>query len=276
MRLKATSRLLAVIGDPVAHSLSPAMHNAAIAALGLDAVYVGVRATAATFASVVRGLLAAGGAVNVTVPFKRDAAELVAAPTDAVRRTGACNTLWGEPDGPAGDNTDVAGVGEAARTLLGSDEVERAVIVGTGGSARAAAVALAERWPGATVAIVSRDASRAAAFAAWAVTVGVRCGAPAEGPVDLIVNATPLGLRGDDPMPLDPAQLERYRPRAVLDLAYAKGGTELVRVARASGARAADGRGVLVTQGAAAFRHFFGVEPPIEVLRAAVEDALGP
>ena len=100
MQVRATSRILAVIGDPVAHSLSPVMQNRAIAMLGLDAVYVALHATAATFETVARGILAVGGALNVTVPFKRQAAALLAHASDSVRRTGACNTVWGGEAAP--------------------------------------------------------------------------------------------------------------------------------------------------------------------------------
>jgi len=165
-----------------------------------------------------------------------------------------------------------------ARRLTAGRPVARAVILGTGGSARAAAVAVADAWPAADVAVVSRDGARAAEFAAWAEQAGVRCRPWNEddGRADLVVNATPLGLRPGDPSPFDAAQLERARPAAVLDLVYARGGTKLVRDALASGAAAADGRGVLVAQGAAAFRLFLGVEPPVEIMRAAVQDALRP
>ena len=279
MRIKATSKLLAVLGDPVAQSLSPAMHNAAIAALGLDAVFVALRASPADLETVVQGLLAAGGAACVTVPHKQAAAELLDEPSELVRRTGACNTI-GERDGAVlGDNTDVTGIAAEARRLLGGRAVRRAVILGTGGSARAAAVAIGDAWSGADVAVVSRDGARGAEFAGWAEGAGVRCrvwGAGSDETADLIVNATPVGLRQDDPPPMAAETLRRVGPAAVLDLVYARGGTKLVREAASVGATAADGRGVLVAQGAAAFRLFLGVEPPAEIMRAAVEDALRP
>jgi shikimate dehydrogenase len=266
-----------VAGDPVAHSLSPAMHTAAIAALGLDAVYVAARTTARAFPGLVHALLEAGGALNVTVPFKRQAAALVHHPSALVRRSGACNTIWGDADAAHGDNTDVDGVRAAARTLLAGRIVRRAMLVGTGGSARAAAIAIAEEWPEAEVLVVSRDAERAREFARWASDAGVRCTAERTepGPLDLVVNATPLGLREGEALPVSANDLQA-EGAAVLDLVYARGETALVRAARALGLSAADGRGVLVAQGAAAFERFFGVEAPVEIMRGAVDAALRP
>jgi shikimate dehydrogenase len=278
MRIRATTRLLAVLGDPIAQSLSPTMHNAAIGALGLDAVFVALRASPAELETVIQGLLAAGGAACVTVPHKQAAAELLDEPSELVRRTGACNTIWRQDGAVVGDNTDVAGVSAEARRLMAGEPVRRALLLGTGGSARAAAVAIGDAWAGADVAVSSRDGARGAEFASWAQTAGVRCrvaGGDEDPHVDLVVNATPLGLRAADPSPLETEALRRLAPAAVLDLVYARGGTTLVREARAAGAAAADGRGVLVAQGAAAFRLFLGVVPPVEIMRAAVEDALG-
>jgi len=277
MRIRATTRLLAVLGDPIGHSLSPALHNAAIAALGLDAAFLALRVTAETFPEVARSLVAAGGALNVTVPHKRAAAALLDRPADLVRRTGACNTVWGDDGALAGDNTDVVAVAEEAAALLHGREVRRAVVLGTGGSARSAAVAIADAWPGAQIAVKSRDAVRAEQFVKWAGEAGVGCrvwGVGAPSSADLVVNATPLGLGAADPLPIEPGDLERLHPSALLDLVYGSGGTPLVRAARSLGISAADGRGVLVAQGALSFARFFGVRAPVEIMRAAVEDAL--
>ena len=263
MRIRGSTRLLAVVGDPVAHSLSPRMHNAAITALGLDAVYVALRTCPDTLPLVLRGVLATGGALNVTVPHKRAVLALLDEPSALVRRTGACNTVWGGLRGITGENTDVAAVGTEAARLLGGRAVRRALVIGTGGSARAAAVAIADAWAGAVVEVLSRDARRAADFLAWAGSAGVAAELSDDGTVDLVVNATPLGLSAADPLPLDHAHLRARGPAAVLDLVYVRGGTRLVRGAREAGITAADGRGVLVEQGAAAFRLFFEVEPPL-------------
>ena len=274
MRIRGSTRLLAVVGDPVAHSLSPRLHNAALAVLGLDAVYVALRVGADGLAPMVRGLVAAGAGLNVTVPHKRAAAALLDEMTTVVRRTGACNVVWGWTGGLAGDNTDVDAVRAEAARLMAGRPVRRALVLGTGGSARAAAVALSDGWPGCVVAVLSRDARRSREFVAWAEGAEVAAEPADGGAVDLVINATPLGLLASDPLPLDEPSLRHRGAAALLDLVYVRHRTRLVQAARAAGMAAEDGRGVLVAQGAASFRHFTGVEPPLEVMRAAVEGAL--
>jgi shikimate dehydrogenase len=123
--------------------------------------------------------------------------------------------------------------------------------------------------------VLSRDARRTRDFVAWAEAAGVAA-EPANGATaDIIVNATPLGLSAGDPMPVDEPRLRRSGAVAVLDLVYVRQRTRLVRAALAAGIAAEDGRGVLVAQGAASFRLFLNVDPPLEVMRAAVLDALG-
>jgi shikimate dehydrogenase len=271
MEIGGNTRLLAVLGDPVAHSLSPVMHNAACRALGLDAVYVALRVPAAALGDALATLRTVGGAGNVTVPHKEATERYVARKTALCTRTGACNTFWTESGGLVGDNTDVAGV-RAALHELGADGAARWLVIGTGGSARAVAVAAAEA--GAALGVRSRSAARARAFAAWAGTAGCRAlPAPERPDVDVIVNATPLGLRPQDPPPLEPPAPPGTR--VALDLVYRPGLTPWVRALRAAGVRAADGRAVLVHQGVAAFERFFPDHTaPRAVMRAAVDRAL--
>jgi shikimate dehydrogenase len=272
VEISAKTRLLTVIGDPVAHSLSPAMHNAACRALGLDAVYVALQVPAASLPAVLAMQAAIGGAGNVTVPHKEAVERSVARKTDVCTRVGACNTFWTENGGLVGDNTDVAGVAAALDQLGANHKGERWLVVGTGGSARATAVAAADR--GATLFVRSRDASRAKAFAEWASGVGVATSV-AKGPVevDVAINATPLGLAGHDPLPVDVNHIPGAQ--RALDLVYAPGETRWVHTLRERGIEAMDGREMLVQQGAAAFERFFpGVDAPVEVMRAAVVRAL--
>lgn len=270
------TRVFALLGDPVAHSLSPAFQNAALRARGLDAVYVALRCGGDDVAGLVRGLARAGGGGNVTVPHKAAAAAAVERATDAVRVTGACNTFWHEDGAVHGDNTDVEGVRGAIRALLG-DAVPRAVVMaGAGGAARAAALALREMGC-ARLVVLNRSAARAMdlrnALRADGFTVEIHPpDARREGErFDLAIHATTLGLRADDPLP----SLGDASFGAALDLVYARGGTRWVRAMRDAGIPAADGREMLLGQGAAAFRRWWGTDPPLDEMRAALETAAG-
>jgi shikimate dehydrogenase len=263
----ARTRVFALLGNPVAHSLSPAMHNAAFRALGLDAVYVTLRCDAHHLLGLMEGLVAAGGGGNITVPYKQAAA--AAARSPAGETYPAVNTFWGHDGRLVGGDTDRIGIvtgwqrlGEPPGTWL---------VIGTGGSALAAA--LAARSLGKPVAVRSRSAVRAIAFLDAIRSAGASPSDRLEGGA-FVVNCTPLGLADADPLPIRPEKLPQ--DATGLDLVYRPGGTAWVRAMNASGRGAADGREVLLGQGAAAFRCWFpGVEPPIEVMRAAVAGALG-
>jgi shikimate dehydrogenase len=272
VEISASTRLLTVIGDPVAHSLSPIMHNAAFRALGLDAVYVALRVSSESLPVVLAMQVAIGGAGNVTVPHKEAVEGSLTRKTDVCARVGACNTFWTEDGALVGDNTDVFGVTAALQQIGAARQGERWLVVGTGGSARAAAVTAADR--GATLFVRSRNASRARDFAAWATGIGVPT-TVANGPVeiDVAINATPLGLAGHDPLPVDVNHIPGAQK--ALDLVYAPGETRWVHALRERGIEAADGREMLVQQGAAAFARFFpDAAAPVEVMRAAVRRAL--
>jgi shikimate dehydrogenase len=260
----ARTRVFALLGDPVDHSLSPAMHNAAFRALGLDAVYVALRCDRGAVGPMMDALSSAGGGGNVTVPHKRAAA----AHLDGAG-VATVNTFWGDDGRTRGIDTDSLGI-EAVWRRLGAPAGDWS-IVGTGGSARAAAIAAMAA--GAGIAVRSRSNQRAAEFASWLRETGGRAGDPAAAGV--VVNCTPLGLSDADPLPVEPGDLPEGA--MALDLVYAEGGTRWSREVRATGRRAVDGREVLLAQGAEAFRCWFpGNEPPTEVMRAALESALGP
>ena len=277
MEIGASTRLLVVLGEPVAQSLSPCMHNAAIRALGLDAAYIALQTPATALPTVLQALAAVGAAGNVTLPHKEATERYVARKTELCARVGACNTFWTEHGALVGDNTDVPGVRAALHALgggegRGADVAQRWLVLGTGGSARAVAIAASDAR--ARVLVRSREPGRAQAFVAWAASrdVPARVAAATE-PCDLVINATPLGLKESDPLPIPPTQLNGAR--AALDLVYAPGETPWVRALRAAGIPARDGRDLLVYQGAAAFSRFFpGEVPPLDVMRAAVARAL--
>lgn len=265
--IDGSTRVFALLGDPVAHSLSPAMQNAAFRALGLRAVYVALRCTSPDLAPLLQALARAGGGGNVTIPHKEAAALAVDRRVDDAPEVGASNVFWSEDGAIAGGNTDVEGLLRALEPL--QPPPGPWLIVGTGGGARAAAVAAARC--GAAIAISSRSAERAAAFARWCGDRGLE--EVAYGDCRLVINATPLGLRADDPLPLDPDSVPDAE--VAFDMVYRTGETPWVRAMRASGRRAADGRGMLVAQGAGALQRWFpGISPPTEIMRAAVDAAL--
>lgn len=266
MMISGTTRVFALLGQPVSHSLSPRMHNAAFLALGLDAVYVALPCAAEQVGPLMRALVRAGGGGNVTVPHKAVAAAAVDQKVQAA--LDACNTFWGEQELLLGDNTDVTGILDGLRELGAPSTAW--LVLGTGGSGRAAVEAA--RLAGASVAIRSRDPVRAALLEAEILKQGGQVVDAAS--CEVVINATPLGLVPGDPLPLEPDSHPAVR--FALDMVYGAGGTAWVRAMRSSGIQAADGRTVLVAQGAAAFGRWFpGRDAPVEVMRAAVHAALG-
>ena len=271
--ITAATRLFALLGDPVAHSLSPRMQNVAIAAAHLDAVYVALRCATEDVPGLVRGLARAGGGGNVTVPHKGVAANAVDDPTPAVIRTGSCNTFWLEDGRICGDNTDVAGFLSTVRRLVPPLKSARVLLLGAGGAARAVVAALLDEGA-AEIAIRNRSRVRAdALIASFRTAPDTLRLAPDDELLrrerfDLVVNATSLGLHPADESPLDLSKLPHVG--AALDLAYLPGETAWVRSARALGIPAADGLHMLVGQGAAAFERWFGQPAPIDAMRGAV------
>ncbi len=266
--ISARTRVFALLGDPVAHSLSPHFQNAGFRAAGLDAVYVALRTNATSVPGLMQQLAASGGGGNITIPHKGVAAG-VGTPSPLVSLLGAANTFGGGEGLLLTENTDVAGVHRALTAIDVSGGAW--LVIGTGGSARA--VIGAARVVGAGVAIHSRDQERGAALTAWAASIGVPT-VPAAA-CDVAINATPLGLHAGDALPLD---LRDYPGIAsVLDLVYHPDRPTLwVEMARGQGRRASDGRDVLLGQGLAAWALWFpGIEPPEEVMRAALHGHLG-
>jgi shikimate dehydrogenase len=264
--ITGSTRVFAILGNPVAHSLSPAMQNAAFRALGIQAAYVPLACMAEDVPPLIQALARSGGG-NVTVPYKETAARAVAVCRELAEMVGACNTFWGENGSSIGDNTDVQGVLEALHQL----EAPQApwLIAGTGGSARAAVVAARERGVG--VAVTSRDEGRRREFESWISSRGVALAPASE--CRVLINSTPLGLKTGDPLPITPD----IAPRAevALDMVYGADETPWIRAMRPRVRRAADGRAMLVAQGAAAFERWFpGKRAPVEVMRAAVNAAL--
>ena len=261
---------LVLLGYPVAHSLSPPMHNAALREAGIALRYAALEVAPAALAKAVLRLVSERAAGNVTVPHKASVAALCDRLTTTAARAAAVNTFWVDDDGGlVGDNTDVPGFDTVARGLIGETPSDiRMLLLGAGGSA-AAVLTAAEQWPGSEVAIWSRTPARAAALADRFPKIGGVTNdlATAAASASFVVNATPVGLTGDA-MPMAP----HLSPSGcvVMDLVYRSGETAWVRAARARGLRAADGLPMLVEQGALAFERWFGRAPDREAMWNAV------
>lgn len=269
MRITSATRVFAVLGDPVAHSLSPRMQNAAFAAAGLDAVYVALSCPADVLPALMGTLVDNGGGGNVTIPHKAVAAGVTGQRDARVAALGVANVFGPGEGGVRLGNTDVDGVLAALDRLEAPSTAWH--LLGTGGSARAVVGAARER--GARIAVRSRAPGRAEAFLAWCATVGV--GAAQAGECEVVVNATPLGLAGSEGLPLDPAHFPNLR--VALDLTYlATGPTRWVEACRARGLRADDGKHGLLVQGAASWPFWFpGVTAPVAIMQAALDGRLG-
>ena len=265
-----------LLGWPVTHSVSPAMHNAAFAALGLDWHYDLLPAPPDCFAEEVARLLATGyRGFNVTIPHKAAALALpqVKTVTPAARAIGAVNTLVLQPDGSLfADNTDWQGFADDLRAQGVTVRGGNCLVLGTGGSARAVVYALAHLGA-AQIVLISRSGAEGRVLAGWPVAGydDLKTLAPQ---ADLIVNCTPVGMfpRADEsPWPQDmpfPARAALY------DLVYNPPVTALMRQAEAAGARALGGLGMLVRQGALAFAQWVGIAPPLAIMTEAAQAAL--
>ena len=270
------TRVFALLGDPVSHSLSPTVQNAAMADLELDGVYVALRTGADELVGFMRGLARSGGGGNITLPHKEKAATVLDVSTPAVKRTGACNTFWLADGKIHGDNTDVAGFSLALETFLdGPPAGLRVLVLGAGGAARAGLLALVE-GDAEEIHLRNRTRDRARVVARRIGGAKVRVVDHArdlEGKsFDLVVNATRLGLQPNDCLPLELNRLSRVG--GVLDVVCRSGATPLVEAARDLGIRAADGSEMLIQQGAEAFERWWGRKPSLRVMRAALERRL--
>jgi shikimate dehydrogenase len=263
--MRALPGRLVLLGHPVAHSLSPTFQNAALSAAAIPLKYEAVDVPPQSLAATLATARANDWAGNVTVPHKETVFAACTELTPVAERVGAVNTFRARGGSLIGHNTDVRGVRAAIAKLMG-DEPRDAVIgvVGAGGAA-AAVLAAVEEMPGCRALVTNRSGDRRRDLVGRFRSIARESDA---GTVaresDIVVNATSLGLRDDDPAAID---VQLLRPgSAVLDLVYSPAETRLVRDARAAGFRAADGLAMLVEQGAAAFGWWFSIAPDIGVM----------
>ena len=268
------TRVAAVIGDPVRHSLSPVLHNAAFRSLDLDWVYLAFEVPAGGAGAALAGMRALGiDGLNVTMPHKADVAAAVDELTPDADRLGAVNTVVREGSILVGHNTDGEGFVRALRIDENIDlEGKRCLVRGAGGAARAVVLALVTAGASDVVVAARRKeaAEEVVAMAGPPARVG---GLEETDSVDLVVNATPVGMDnvvGIDPgaLPIDPARLGAGQ--VVVDLIYDPVVTPLIEAARRQGAVAVNGLGMLLHQAAVAFRLWTGQDAPVEAMSAAV------
>ncbi|MFM8971836.1 MAG: shikimate dehydrogenase [Actinomycetota bacterium] len=271
--ISARTRLAGVIGDPVRHSLSPVQHNAAYRELGLDWVYVAFEVRAGAAVPALAGLRALGiVGCSVTMPHKTAVAEACDELSPVAAALRSANTVTVVGDRLVGDSTDGPGF-LAALADAGVESAGRSVLIcGAGGAARAVADALGRS--GARVRVSARrpEAAAVAAGLAGGDTVPWSDRDRAASEVDIVVNATPLGMGADAGLVV---AADAFGPdRVVVDLVYHPLETALLAAARERGATAVDGLGMLVHQAARQVRSWTGHEPPIAAMRAAAHAAL--
>jgi shikimate dehydrogenase len=280
---------IALIGHPVAHSISPPMQQAALDALGVDATYEAWDIPSPDLPIAIERLRSGSvlGA-NVTVPHKVEALRLIDRPDAIAERVGATNTITNDRGRLVATNTDVAGILSA---LAAADvEVRDAAVLllGAGGAARAVIVAL-RRAGASNVTIANRTLARATALTllggselpVQAIELSPSGGEPSEAlraaaeRASIVVNATSVGMRsGPAPLASPLAASLLHRGQAVFDLVYTPRETALLAAAEAAGARPVAGLAMLVHQGAEALRLWTGNEPPLDVMFEAAQRAL--
>lgn len=287
--LTATTRIVAVIGDPIAHSRSPLMHNAAFRALGLDFAYGAFRVRPDDVGAAVAAVRALGLAgLNVTIPHKQAVIAHLDALSPVARLTGAVNTIVNRDGVLHGDNTDVPGLARALDEAGLAPRAKVAIVLGAGGSARATVVALARRAR--SVVIAARRLEQAEKLIAE-LAPGVRArlvAVPLAGladaknsaaaahlaAADVVLNTTPVGMRGEAFLPF---AFAATRPGCLFyDLVYTERLTPFLAGARRARRRGVNGLGMLLHQGAVAFEQWTGARAPVEVMRRALRSAVAP
>lgn len=283
--ISGKTRVLGVIGHPVEHTSSPAMHNAALAALGLDYVYTAFAVRPEELGQAIAGIRALNfRGLNVTVPHKVGVMTLLDEVSPEARAIGAVNTIDHREGRLIGHNTDAFGAMQSLRLDGGLETLPaRVALLGAGGAARAILYGLLQRPEVEHVALLNRTPEKAGALAAdldpqgRRVRPGVLDASSGEqvAASGLLINATAIGMSPHphvSPLP-DPSCL--HPGMVVLDIVYNPLETLLLRQARPAGARPVDGLGMLARQGARAFALWTGMEPPVEVMRAAALERLG-
>ena len=261
------TRIAAVIGDPVRHSLSPRIHNAGFAALGLDWFYVACPVAKGQAAQAIEAMRTLGiEGLSVTMPHKKSVAVAVDDLSPTAAKLGAVNCVRRDGDRLVGENTDGIGFVDSLRSQLQMDpDGLTIVIVGAGGAARSIALAMAEH--GAQVGIFNRTATSAEEVVEIVGAASSVVQEEAIRDADVIVNATPLGMSNDS-LPFDPSLLSKGQ--SLIDLIYEPEKTALLLEAESLGVKTLNGVGMLLHQAGAQFQLWTGCEPPLREMAQAV------
>ncbi|PYE47501.1 shikimate dehydrogenase [Paenibacillus barcinonensis] len=273
--------LLGVMGDPIAHSKSPAMHNAALQAAGVQGMYMPLHVKPDQLQAAVRGITALGyRGVNVTIPHKEQVMQYLDVIDESARLIGAVNTIVNENGTLTGYNTDGMGyVRSLKEEAVPQIEGKKIAVLGAGGAARGVIYALALEKPE-QISILNRTADRAAALAADLRNYnlgdisgsGMHEAQAVLADADIVINTTAAGMHPYvDDLPVDPAWIREGA--AVSDLIYNPLETRLLRESRMRGCTVHGGLGMFIYQGAIAFEHWLGIPAPIDTMRRAVLDS---
>ena len=275
------TKLLGVIGYPIEHSLSPIMHNAVIAHLGLDYAYLPFAIKPENLEQAVQGFAAIGvQGFNITIPHKQAILPLLTQVTDTAKAVGAVNTVWWTETGWQGTNTDVEGFLAPLRSLKRDWTTLSAIILGNGGAARAVVTGCHQLGCG-EIHVIGRDAEKLEEFLdSWLnsplginLKVHTWSNLPRLLPTaGLLVNTTPVGMAPhSERSPLSPAEVEYLAPNLIAyDLIYTPRPTLFLQQAEARGAVILDGLEMLVQQGAAALQLWLNQPVPVEVMRRSL------
>ncbi len=281
------TKLLGIIGDPVEHSLSPVMHNAAIASLGLDYIYVPFPVKQGNLSRAIEGFTAVDlVGFSITIPHKQEIIPLLTEISDDAANIGAVNTVWRTDSGWKGTNTDGVGFVAPLKTMSRNWKQVTPVVLGNGGAARAVIAGLTNLGCQ-EIHVVGRNPDKLARFyQSWShapdITSLLRIHSwdnlisliPA---ADLLVNTTPVGMSPHvDASPVDQALMQKLKVNAIAyDLIYTPSPTQFLKLAQAQGVTTIDGLEMLVQQGVAALEIWLQQPVPVDVMGNSLKEYLG-
>ncbi|MEM7590945.1 MAG: shikimate dehydrogenase [Cyanobacteria bacterium P01_A01_bin.83] len=286
-QITGKTKLLGIIGDPVEHSLSPVMHNGAIASLGLDYIYVPFPVKQGDLARAIAGFTAVDLlGFSITIPHKQDIIPLLTEISDDAANIGAVNTVWRTASGWKGTNTDAAGFMAPLKAMSRDWNSVTPVILGNGGAARAVIAGLTNLGCP-EIHVVGRNPDKIAKFhQSWSHSPKITSVLKIHNwdnlsslipAADLLVNTTPVGMSPHiDASPVAPNLMQKLKSQAIAyDLIYTPNPTQFLKLAQAQGATTIDGLEMLVQQGAIALEIWLQQSVPVEVMRNSLKEYLG-